>query len=817
MNPSVFRSIFRGDGLPTQLEYLKGRVRGDASAIAWGDGKTSAVKWIPSIASDDTSLSSDIQVSGPVSARTGALVLKDGTREAVFATTWTDGDEVIVLAETTSDGAMRIGVVTQDTQSENIVESADYARGVSIFSHAGKQWAVSCNYINGLNFFDISDLSNVSLIQTETNSGFFHGPPVKIGERLFVPARESGLYVYSLINLGVSGLGTPTILTPPTGGTTPKITGVTYDATTDILYAFNRTGGWCAIKAVSTTSSGSLAWDATLKRATEAGVVNLETHRGDVLTVDEKRVLLVPSLTTNILLIDDITSGGSPTVLSYLLSSSVNYKCWDAKHLYGNLIICSNWSYETTQRYRAGLAVYDISDPYSPRLCSRWIDPALEWNGMGADSPPFDISVSEGVVYVAGGRTGLRIIDASNPYHLVEIATKTNQLRLSADHGYSSCFYRDGVVAAVGADIPTNSGPAAMDLFVGTHVRPQATPIKFYPYGGKSHYLDEFFYESGSVNDGTKNFPTALFMYTTGAIPVATGDRQFAIPLPQNERAFALLAPCKSMSAVHVKGRVSLDVLPPANGYIYCSFATTKSMASGGAPVIFLQLIMQSTADGTAYKCMVKYNNGSAVVNTSMTSASFLFTAGTIYDFDIIWSASGISLTYGPAPTVSVSGSFGAAPRPKQIGLDVSRVDTTTATAFQLTFHNRLTIHDSAIDWSHTDATLWVSDTPANALLIGSSAGVKRDTIGDVLSDGDFCVDTGKTILMSATPPYAVGTSIPGDGPSKDNADKYSQYEPFDGTFPALTDTTTIGAIDQVQVWSGHPASSIIVKVLQGL
>lgn len=39
----------------------------------------------------------------------------------------------------------------------------------------------------------------------------------------------------------------------------------------------------------------------------------------------------------------------------------------------------------------------------------------------------------------------------------------------------------------------------------------------------------------------------------------------------------------------------------------------------------------------------------------------------------------------------------------------------------------------------------------------------------------------------------------------------------FDGTFPALTDTTTIGAIDQVQVWSGHPASSIIVKVLQGL
>lgn len=107
MKPSVFRSIFRDNGLPSQLEYLKGRVRGDAGAIAWTDGKTLAIKWIPSIASAE--VVADTQICGPVYARPGGIIAAtDGVNWSPLPIRggWAVGDGVVIMLEVDTDGTM---------------------------------------------------------------------------------------------------------------------------------------------------------------------------------------------------------------------------------------------------------------------------------------------------------------------------------------------------------------------------------------------------------------------------------------------------------------------------------------------------------------------------------------------------------------------------------------------------------------------------------------------------------------------------------------------------------------------------------------
>ena len=808
MNSSAASAVYHPD-----LKIFYGQAKGALTdAIDWSASNTAILAVRMSVASGD--IVGSVQVSGPIYATSAGFVLNDGTNTATYAAVWAAGDEIAILMHTDSAGKMRIGVIPTMPESLNQL-TAQYARGVSVFGHNAKIYAAVSMYANGLAILDISDLANVALITTLTNGGFYHGGPVKIGNRLFCAARESGLYVYDISGLGTSALGAPTILLPPAYGSTPKITGLLYDGTTDILYAYNRTGGWFALKNVSTTPSASLAWSATLRRPTESGVINIETHRGDVLQVGAQRILLAPSLTTTILIIEDITSQSAPVMQSYLLSTSVNYKCWDAKYLHGSYIVCSQWSYESTQRYRAGLAIYDVSDPTSPRLCSRWFDPGIPYHGLAADSPPLDIAVRDGVVYVSGGPSGLRIIDAGNPYHPVEISRKTSMARLGAGHGYASCVVGDGIVAAVGGDIPTNAGPVALDIFTGARQCPPHTRIDFYPHGGAGHYIDDFFAESGACNDGTRQWAMMYYPYSSAPAPEMSGEGKLTIPLTQNERAFGLLSPCKNMGAIYVRGRISLDTLPPANGYVYVTFATTRSPASGGATIVFLQLILQATADGSQYRAMVKYHNGSALVNTSLTSASTQFNPSEIYDFAISWTATGITVTMGSAPTISVSGDFFAAPRPKFVAIDLNRVDSTTAATFQVTFHDRLSIHDGPIDWDRPNALIWQSDIETSRLMYGRTPAVLKANIDGLVSDGDYCLIGEQTILRSTDPPYAVGVSIGPEHPESamETALAFGTAAACDGTFAPLTNTSGICAIDQVQVWDGLPTYDEVVQV----
>lgn len=109
MNPSVFRSIFRGDCLPAQLEYLAGKVRGDASAIAWGDGKTLAIKWTPNVAS--AAISSDTQICGPLYARpNGVIAATDGSNwsQLPIRNGWAAGDTMTIMLSIYTDNTMVI-------------------------------------------------------------------------------------------------------------------------------------------------------------------------------------------------------------------------------------------------------------------------------------------------------------------------------------------------------------------------------------------------------------------------------------------------------------------------------------------------------------------------------------------------------------------------------------------------------------------------------------------------------------------------------------------------------------------------------------
>lgn len=85
--------------LPTKAVTAK-------DVVSWEDGGTLVVKFTADIASAD--IVGDVQVFGPLYACSTGLKAKDGTNEAIVATSWDVGDVVVGVVQVTGDGLMRV-------------------------------------------------------------------------------------------------------------------------------------------------------------------------------------------------------------------------------------------------------------------------------------------------------------------------------------------------------------------------------------------------------------------------------------------------------------------------------------------------------------------------------------------------------------------------------------------------------------------------------------------------------------------------------------------------------------------------------------
>ncbi|NCC83990.1 MAG: hypothetical protein EOM03_07675 [Clostridia bacterium] len=79
--------------------------------VTWSDGGTLVVRWTATTASAD--IVGDVQVFGPLYAASTGLKAKDGTNEAVCATSWEASTELVkvvvtAVVQVTDDGLMRV-------------------------------------------------------------------------------------------------------------------------------------------------------------------------------------------------------------------------------------------------------------------------------------------------------------------------------------------------------------------------------------------------------------------------------------------------------------------------------------------------------------------------------------------------------------------------------------------------------------------------------------------------------------------------------------------------------------------------------------
>lgn len=100
----------RGSGgakLPSNLLHLSGSIKDES--VDWGAGATCIAVLKMNV--DSTDVTEDIQVSGGLYATATGLSFTDGTNTAIYRCTWSAGDTLSVILNTTAEGKMKLGVI----------------------------------------------------------------------------------------------------------------------------------------------------------------------------------------------------------------------------------------------------------------------------------------------------------------------------------------------------------------------------------------------------------------------------------------------------------------------------------------------------------------------------------------------------------------------------------------------------------------------------------------------------------------------------------------------------------------------------------
>jgi hypothetical protein len=102
-----------GAKLPSNLLHFSGTIRNDA--VNWSAGATLVTVWTPSVAS--ISISTDTQISGGLYATATGLKFTDGTNTVEYACTWSIGDVLTIVLNTTVAGKMKLGMLIEQVVS----------------------------------------------------------------------------------------------------------------------------------------------------------------------------------------------------------------------------------------------------------------------------------------------------------------------------------------------------------------------------------------------------------------------------------------------------------------------------------------------------------------------------------------------------------------------------------------------------------------------------------------------------------------------------------------------------------------------------
>lgn len=667
------------------------------------------------------------------------------------------------------------------------VSSSIYARSVGAFEWWGNNYITLAMYVNGMNIYVQDDDGSLSLVQQLPGGAGvarYHGGPVAVGNKLFCPAREEGLLVYDLNKLGTVYFVPEKVILPPdstvTTGSVPKTTGLHYDAAADVLYLFQRTGGWNAIQDVSITDFADLSISPTLHRYT-TDEINLEVHRGDVVSAGGRRVLPVPSLSTNILLTDDVTDGENAVMSSFIRKNRNGIACWDIKDIGQSRVLATQWAYVPDFKHNFGVGIYDYSVPERPKLMGRLEDAELPYFGANRDSPPYDIWLSHNVAFVAGGPTGIWAVNYGNSYAPYKEAVAEVPDKPVPEFGYTSVAVAGNYVYACACDIPNLSAAVRLDVYSVKGAASRTVLYRGFVQAGQTepYLIDEFFTEDFTSDGdkllcGTRNFAQPLWESDI-VPPVNFGDGSmvvsFAPAAPGPARRFYLFAPMNTgLRSFSVAGNIKVTgTLPLPGQYYICDFAyvQTPALVSTGYGLLQL-LITPNMLNPSKLNCILRLRNNNGTYNA--VSRNEYASSGEVFSFraQLDLDAGRLAFKVNRSPWVENTFTEDYT-SPTHLCLAVSRDNTEDLWNYDLSFEERLIFADGIQDIDPARVNIWekpLASAPQENLRWEGGAATRVSSLDGLTSDGEWYYDdlAGKLYLYSLVDPNTANWGLYYDG-----------------------------------------------------